>query len=208
MAGTDLRISTGKVFANLYNINIRMKKKYLIIIVFAVIVLGILFFVYFRGTNSSPVVVLETNFGTIKFETYPADAPKTVENFVTLAEKSFYDGLTFHRVVPGFVIQGGDPNGNGTGGPGYQFEDELNPNATSFQEGYKKGVVAMANSGPNTNGSQFFIMLENYPLPNLYTIFGKVIEGQEVVDAIGRVSTDQGDRPLEAVVINRATVEK
>ena len=92
-----------------------MEKKYLIIIVFAVIVLGGLFFVYFRGTDSNPVVVLETNFGTIKFETYPGDAPKTVENFVTLAERGFYDGLTFHRVVPGFVIQGGDPNGNGTG---------------------------------------------------------------------------------------------
>ena len=188
--------------------NIRMEKKYLIIIVFAVIVLGGLFFVYFRGTDSNPVVVLETNFGTIKFETYPGDAPKTVENFITLAERGFYDGLTFHRVVPGFVIQGGDPNGNGTGGPGYWFEDELDPNTASFQEGYKKGVVAMANSGQNTNGSQFFIMLEDYPLPNLYTIFGKVIEGQEVVDAIGRVPTDGNDQPLEPVVINRATVEK
>ncbi|MFH0712498.1 MAG: peptidylprolyl isomerase [Candidatus Jorgensenbacteria bacterium] len=185
-----------------------MNKNYLLIAVFAALVLGVLFYVYFLKSDSSPVVTLETNFGTIKFETYPEDAPKTVENFVTLAEKGFYDGLTFHRVVSNFVIQGGDPNGNGTGGPGYQFEDELNSNAASYRDGYQKGVVAMANSGPNTNGSQFFIMLAEYPLPNLYTIFGKVIEGQEVVDKIGRVPTDDNEKPLTPVTINRAIVEK
>ncbi|HXF44279.1 MAG TPA: peptidylprolyl isomerase [Candidatus Paceibacterota bacterium] len=165
--------------------------------------------------SDAPVITLETNFGVIKFKTYPKDAPRTVENFITLAEKGFYNGLTFHRVISGFMIQGGDPNCNssttlgpcGAGGPGYKFDDELDPRTPSYQEGYKKGVVAMANAGPNTNGSQFFIMLEDYPLPNLYTIFGKVIEGQEVVDAIGRVSTGANDRPLQQITIERVKVE-
>jgi len=151
-------------------------------------------------------VTIETNIGAIKFETYDADAPKTVQNFITLAKKGFYDNLTFHRVVKGFVIQGGDPLGNGTGGPGYTFEDELNPATESYKAGYKKGVVAMANSGPNTNGSQFFIMLADNPLPHNYTIFGKVISGQEVVDAIGRVAIGPGDKPLSPVIIKSAKV--
>src|SRR3989344_9454634 len=130
----------------------------------------------------SHVVTLETNFGEIKFETYDSDVPKTVQNFITLAQKGFYDNLTFHRVVKGFVIQGGDPLGNGTGGPGYQFEDELNPATESYKAGYQKGVVAMANAGPNTNGSQFFIMLEEDQLSHNDTIFGRVVKGQEVVD--------------------------
>ena len=157
--------------------------------------------------NQPPMVTIETNYGVIKFEMYEDDAPKTVENFATLAKKGFYDGLIFHRVISGFMIQGGDPNGNGTGGPGYTFKDELNPETPSYKEGYKKGVVAMANAGPDTNGSQFFIMLENYPLPNAYTIFGKVVEGQEVVDAIGRVSTGANDRPLEPVVMKSVRTE-
>ncbi len=122
--------------------------------------------------------VLETNKGKIEFEIYP-EATKAASNFIFLTNDKFYDGLTFHRVVPGFVIQGGDPTGNGTGGPGYQFEDE------PVARNYDKGIVAMANSGPNTNGSQFFIMLEDNPtLPKNYTIFGKVITGKEVVDKI------------------------
>lgn len=124
-------------------------------------------------------IILQTNKGTIEFELYPDDAPKAVSNFVYLAESGFYDGLTFHRVVPGFVIQGGDPNGTGTGGPGYQFEDE------PVKKEYDEGIVAMANSGPDTNGSQFFIMLEDKPsLPKNYTIFGKVTKGQDVVKQI------------------------
>ncbi|QQG42980.1 MAG: peptidylprolyl isomerase [Candidatus Giovannonibacteria bacterium] len=150
------------------------------------------------------IVTIETNLGTIKFETYDADAPKTVANFIALAQKGFYDGLTFHRIVNGFVIQGGDPLGNGTGGPGYQFKDELNPATESYKNGYKKGVVAMANAGPNTNGSQFFIMLADNPLPHNYTIFGKVVSGQSVVDAIGRVPVDSGGRPISPVVIKSA----
>jgi cyclophilin family peptidyl-prolyl cis-trans isomerase len=159
-----------------------------------------------NNKKSMDTITLETNMGKIVFETYNNDAPKTVENFITLAKKGFYDGVIFHRVISGFMIQGGDPTGTGTGGPGYQFADELNPNTSSYKAGYQKGVVAMANAGPNTNGSQFFIMLENYPLPNAYTIFGKVISGQDVVDAIGKVKTGQNDKPIEPVTILKATV--
>lgn len=156
--------------------------------------------------NFMRTVTLKTNFGEIKFQTYDADAPKTSQNFADLASKGFYNNLIFHRVIKGFMIQGGDPNSNGTGGPGYQFEDELNPETESYKEGYKKGMVAMANAGPNTNGSQFFIMLEDYPLPHNYTIFGKVISGQEVVDKIGLVLTDANDKPLEPVIMEEVTV--
>lgn len=121
--------------------------------------------------------VIETNKGTIEFEIFP-EAPKAASNFIQLSKDGFYDSLSFHRVVPGFVIQGGDPLGNGTGGPGYQFEDE------PVTRKYTKGIVAMANSGPNTNGSQFFIMLADNDLPPAYTIFGNVIKGQDVVDKI------------------------
>lgn len=152
------------------------------------------------------MVTIETNYGKIVFETYNADAPNTVNNFVTLAGKGFYDNLIFHRVIEGFMIQGGDPQGDGRGGPGYKFDDELNPNTASYKAGYKKGVVAMANAGPNTNGSQFFIMLEDYPLPNNYTIFGKVVSGQEVVDKIGKVQTGAGDKPVTPVVMNKVRV--
>lgn len=122
--------------------------------------------------------VIQTDKGNIEFEIYP-EATKAASNFVFLTEDKFYDGLTFHRVEPEFVIQGGDPSGNGTGGPGYQFADE------PVTKPYLRGIVAMANAGPNTNGSQFFIMLEdNLKLPPRYTIFGKVVKGQEVVGKI------------------------
>lgn len=122
--------------------------------------------------------VIETDKGIISFEIYP-EATKAASNFIFLAKDGFYDGLKFHRVVPGFVIQGGDPLGNGTGGPGYKFEDE------PVTKQYSKGIVAMANAGSNTNGSQFFIMLDDHPeLPPQYTIFGKVIEGQDIVERI------------------------
>lgn len=151
--------------------------------------------------KKTKMITIETNYGKIVFETYNDDAPNTVKNFVTLAEKGFYNGLTFHRVIKGFMIQGGDPNGNGTGGPGYKFDDELNPNTPSYKAGYKKGVVAMANAGPNTNGSQFFIMTEDYPLPNKYTIFGKVVSGQDVVDKIANVQTGANDKPVSPVTM-------
>ena len=154
-----------------------------------------------EAKHTTNLITIATNFGEIQFQTYDADAPKTVENFITLARKGFYNNLIFHRVIKGFMIQGGDPKGNGTGGPGYAFADELNPNTESYKLGYKKGVVAMANAGPNTNGSQFFIMLEDTPLPHNYTIFGKVIKGQDIVDAIGAVKTGANDRPLQSVII-------
>lgn len=137
--------------------------------------------------------VIETTKGNIEFEIYP-EATQAATNFIFLAQDKFFDGLTFHRVVPGFVIQGGDPLGNGTGGPGYRFNDE------PVKRKYNKGIVAMANSGPNTNGSQFFIMLEDNPdLPPKYTIFGKVTKGQEVVDeiAVGDVMNKVSIAPLK-----------
>jgi cyclophilin family peptidyl-prolyl cis-trans isomerase len=155
----------------------------------------------------SHMITIETNHGTITIETYDSDAPNTVKNFTTLAGKGFYDNLIFHRVIKGFMIQGGDPNGNGTGGPGYKFDDELNPTTVSYKAGYKKGVVAMANSGPNTNGSQFFIMTADYPLPNSYTIFGKVTSGQEVVDEIANVQTGANDKPVTSVIMKKVTVK-
>ena len=162
-------------------------------------------------TSTNPqtmnTITLVTNKGTIVFETFNSDAPKAVGNFITLAQKGFYNNLTFHRVIKGFMIQGGDPTGNGSGGPGYQFADELNPNTDSYKLGYQKGIVAMANAGPNTNGSQFFIMLADTPLPHAYTIFGKVISGQDVVDAIGSVQTGANDKPVSPVVIKSVTVK-
>ena len=151
-------------------------------------------------------VTLATNFGDITFQTFDAAAPKTVANFVKLAREGFYNGLTFHRVIDGFMIQGGDPNGDGAGGPGYTFEDEISTLSPLYQGGYKKGIVAMANRGPNTNGSQFFIMLKDTALPPQYTIFGKVVEGQDVVDAIGKVKIDERDKPLEPVIIKTAQI--
>jgi cyclophilin family peptidyl-prolyl cis-trans isomerase len=158
--------------------------------------------------NFMHTVTIETNKGPIVFETYDADAPKTVENFITLANKGFYNGLIFHRVINGFMIQGGDPTGTGSGGPGYAFKDELNPATPSYKAGYVRGTVAMANAGPDTNGSQFFIMQKDTPaLPNDYTIFGRVVSGMDVVDAIATTKTATGDRPVEKMVMNKVTVK-
>jgi cyclophilin family peptidyl-prolyl cis-trans isomerase len=158
--------------------------------------------------NLMHTITLETNKGAIVFETYDADAPNTVNNFITLANKGFYNGVIFHRVIQNFMIQGGDPTGTGRGGPGYQFADELNPATESYKAGYGRGVVAMANAGPNTNGSQFFIMHKDTPLPNNYTIFGKVIQGIEVVDAIATTPVDGNDKPLSPITITKATVSE
>src|ERR687885_1086000 len=135
---------------------------------------------------------IETNVGTIRFELLEDESPKTAENFRLLAEAGKYDGVIFHRVIKGFMIQGGDPTGTGRGGQsawGGRFADEINPSSEVYRRGYKAGTVAMANAGPNTNGSQFFIMHVDYPLPPSYTIFGKVIEGQDVVNAIATTPT-------------------
>lgn len=158
---------------------------------------------------------LKTNMGDITFEFYSADAPKTVENFTKLAKEGFYDGVKFHRVIKGFMIQAGDPQSKddakaamwGTGGPGYKFNDEINAESNLYKTGYKKGIVAMANSGPNTNGSQFFIMTADYPLPPLYTIFGKVTSGQDIVDKIALVKTGPNDRPVDPVIITSISLK-
>ena len=156
------------------------------------------------------IAVLKTSVGDIELAFFPEDAPKAVENFIRLAESGYYNGVTFHRVVKDFVIQGGDPTGTGAGGEsvfGPTFEDELDPSTPSYQRGYKKGVLAMANSGPNTNGSQFFILLKDNPLPHLYTIFGEVLSGQDVVDKIGLVEVGLGDKPLVDVVIEQVIIQ-
>jgi cyclophilin family peptidyl-prolyl cis-trans isomerase len=130
-------------------------------------------------SETNKLVHLKTTKGDIVFEMLPKEGPNAASNFAYLTKRKFYDGLTFHRVVPGFVIQGGDPEGTGMGGPGYRFEDD------KVNLPYNAGIVAMANAGPNTNGSQFFIMLEDNPLPPQYSIFGRVVTGLDVVRKIG-----------------------
>ena len=155
--------------------------------------------------------VIETNKGTIRFELLEQDAPKTTENFRILAAKNYYDGVIFHRVIPNFMIQGGDPLGEGYGGEsawGGRFDDEINRDSDLYSGVYEKGTVAMANSGPNTNGSQFFIMHIDYPLPPSYTKFGKVIDGQDVVDQIANVQVNPKDKPVEAIVMNKVYIEE
>ncbi|HYP24492.1 MAG TPA: peptidylprolyl isomerase [Actinomycetota bacterium] len=152
-----------------------------------------------RGGTVTTKATLHTNHGAIEIELFDADAPKTVENFTKLARDGFYDGTIFHRVIPDFMIQGGDPTGTGTGGPGYQFDDEQNEHSV------ERGMLAMANAGPNTNGSQFFIVTtESAPwLNGKHTVFGRVTSGMNVADAISQVERDARDKPLEDVVIER-----
>jgi len=142
---------------------------------------------------------LHTNHGAISIELFDDDAPKTVDNFLNLARDGFYDGVIFHRVIPDFMIQGGDPTGTGSGGPGYQFEDELNDRKVA------RGALAMANAGPNTNGSQFFIVTTEAAswLDGKHTVFGTVTDGMDVVDAISALETDARDRPRADVTIER-----
>ena len=146
--------------------------------------------------------VIETNHGPIQLELFPDDAPKTVDNFVKLANDGFYDQVIFHRVIPDFMIQGGDPTGTGSGGPGYSFEDEFTDHKV------ERGALAMANAGPNTNGSQFFIVTtESAPwLDGKHTVFGRVTDGMEVVDTISEVPRDSRDKPHEDVVIEAVSV--
>lgn len=178
-----------------------------------VIVLAIVFLIINYFKNPSPTsptsmhtITIETTKGTIVFQTYDTDAPKASENFITLANKGFYNGVIFHRVINGFMIQGGDPTGTGRGGPGYAFADELDPNTPSAKIGYVRGTVAMANAGPNTNGSQFFIMHADNQLPHSYTIFGKVVTGMDVVDAIATTPVDPSDKPISPVKMIKVTV--
>ena len=164
------------------------------------------------------IAVLEMEKGTIEIELMPGAAPKTVENFRLLAERGFYNGLTFHRIVKGFMIQGGDPRGDGRGGEsawGGTFDDEIQRESPLYQRGlgYKRGIVAMANRGPNTNTSQFFIIHQDHPMAPSYTIFGQVKQGMEVVDALAELPTQRGgdggmSQPVKPPVIQRVTIRQ
>ena len=153
---------------------------------------------------ANPIVTITMDNGDVmKAELYPEIAPNTVNNFISLVKKGFYDGLIFHRVIPDFMIQGGCPEGNGTGGPGYCIDDEFHAKLKHN----KKGLFSMANAGPDTGGSQFFITLVATPwLDNHHAIFGEVIEGMDVVEEIGETETDASDRPLEDVIIEKAFI--
>lgn len=158
--------------------------------------------------------VIETDKGSIELEFFEADQPKAVENFRLLAEHGYYDGLKFHRIVKGFMIQGGDPVGDGTGGEsawGGMFADEINPDSPRYREGYRRGILAYANAGPDTNGSQFFIMHRDYELPPSYVIFARVTNGLDVVDALADTPTTLGgdggmSQPVTPPVIKKVTV--
>jgi cyclophilin family peptidyl-prolyl cis-trans isomerase len=154
---------------------------------------------------ANPVVVFDTNNGTFKAELYQDKAPKTVANFMKLISEKYYDGVIFHRVIDGFMIQGGDPTGTGRGGPGYTIPDEFGPGLKHSSE----GILSMANAGPNTGGSQFFVTLEatNW-LDGKHAIFGKVTEGMDVVKKIGKVAKGPGDKPREDVVMKTVRVEE
>jgi len=174
-------LSNNKVYDSMPEMNIDISKKY--------------------------TAVIKTSMGDMSIEFFTEDAPMTVNNFINLSRDGYYDNVIFHRVISGFMIQGGDPSGTGHGEmgkyPGYKFEDELNN-----QRSYDKGILAMANAGPDTNGSQFFIMHVNYPLPYQYTIFGFVTDGLEVIDKIASVETGDGDKPVNDVVIETVEVKE
>lgn len=160
--------------------------------------------------KQNPIVTFEMQNGSImKAELYPEIAPNTVNNFISLVSSGFYDGLIFHRVIPGFMIQGGDPQGTGMGGPGYGIYGEFSQNGFENNLEHDRGVLSMARSMmPNSAGSQFFIMHQKSPhLDGSYAAFGKLIEGEEVVDAIAKVTTDYSDRPLEPQVMAKVTVD-
>jgi cyclophilin family peptidyl-prolyl cis-trans isomerase len=178
---------------------------------------------FFMGCHTDTIkrnvmnITIETTKGNIEAELYETDAPKTVANFTGLAEQGYYNGIIFHRISKGFVIQGGDSTGTGSGGRsiyGKEFADELNPDAPSYQEGYTRGTIAMANRGPNTNTSQFFIILKDAPwMPKHYTIFGKVTKGMDVVDSIAAVDiipqmSDTDGKPKVDIVMNKVIVKK
>ena len=174
-------LSNNKVYDSMPEMNIDISKKY--------------------------TAVIKTSMGDMSIEFFTEDAPLTVNNFINLSRDGYYDNVIFHRVISGFMIQGGDPSGTGHGEmgkfPGYKFEDELNN-----QRSYDKGILAMANAGPDTNGSQFFIMHVDYPLPYQYTIFGFVTEGLDVIDKIASVETGDGDKPVNDVVIETIEVKE
>jgi cyclophilin family peptidyl-prolyl cis-trans isomerase len=150
----------------------------------------------------SYTATIDTTAGTLTAELFADEAPNTVNNFVFLAREGYYEDVIFHRVIPRFMIQGGDPTGTGRGGPGYKFNDE------PVKRGYLRGTLAMANAGPNTNGSQFFIMHADYPLPPNYTIFGQLTSGEDVLDSIATAKTGAQDRPNEPVSMKSITIDE
>ena len=174
-------LSNNKVYESMPEMNIDISKKY--------------------------TAVIKTSMGDMSVEFFTEDAPMTVNNFINLSRDGYYDNVIFHRVISGFMIQGGDPSGTGHGEmgkyPGYKFEDELNN-----QRSYEKGILAMANAGPDTNGSQFFIMHVDYPLPYQYTIFGLVTDGLDIIDKIASVETGDGDKPVNDVVIKSVEIKE
>ena len=174
-------LSNNKVYDSMPEMNIDISKKY--------------------------TAVIKTSMGDMSVEFFTEDAPMTVNNFINLSRDGYYDNVIFHRVISGFMIQGGDPSGTGHGEmgkyPGYKFEDELNN-----QRSYEKGILAMANAGPDTNGSQFFIMHVDYPLPYQYTIFGLVTDGLDIIDKIASVETGDGDKPVNDVVIESVEIKE
>ena len=174
-------LSNNKVYDSMPGMNIDVSKKY--------------------------TAVIKTSMGDMSVEFFTEDAPMTVNNFINLSRDGYYDNVIFHRVISGFMIQGGDPSGTGHGEmgkyPGYKFEDELNN-----QRSYEKGILAMANAGPDTNGSQFFIMHVDYPLPYQYTIFGLVTDGLDIIDKIASVETGDGDKPVNDVVIESIEIKE
>ena len=174
-------LSNNKVYESMPEMNIDISKKY--------------------------TAVIKTSMGDMSVEFFTEDAPMTVNNFINLSRDGYYDNVIFHRVISGFMIQGGDPSGTGHGEmgkyPGYKFEDELNN-----QRSYDKGILAMANAGPDTNGSQFFIMHVDYPLPYQYTIFGFVNDGLDIIDKIASVETGDGDKPVNDVVIETVEIKE
>jgi peptidyl-prolyl cis-trans isomerase A (cyclophilin A) len=177
-----------------------MKKKWRLFILISVLVIALIFF----NQNKMTVVNFETSEGNFKVKLYDEKAPITTDNFKKLVNEGFYDGLKFHRVINDFMIQGGDPNGDGSGGPGYNIQDEFHPDLKHN----KKGILSMANAGPNTGGSQFFITLSSTNwLDNKHSVFGEVMEGMEVVEKIGSVQTGTNDVPINSVIMNKVWIE-
>jgi len=184
------------------------KTKLITGIILAVIILGAITLIMANKTNTNSdnkTAVLETNYGTIKIELYSKEMPITAGNFEKLVREEFYDGVVFHRIIDGFMIQGGDPTGTGAGGPGYEIKDEFTKTSLDKND---RGTISMANAGPNTGGSQFFInLVDNNFLDGKHPVFGKVIEGMDVIDKIAKAETDANDRPSEEVRIIKAFME-
>jgi peptidylprolyl isomerase len=194
-----------KKIKNALSLNYFMNKR-LVIFIIALVFLIVIIAGVKMAQKGNQKVLIETNKGNITIELYSKEMPITAGNFQKLVEKGFYDGTIFHRIIDGFMIQGGDPQGTGMGGPGYEIKDEFTK--TSLDKN-NRGTISMANAGPNTGGSQFFInLVDNNFLDGKHPVFGKVIDGMDVIDSIAKVETDANDRPLDKVVIKRASLVK